>query len=194
MIKIVYDVDGVLNDLNGLLVKTLDIETPSRFEIMTCQEFDDQTKENIMAFYSDPDVFKIVDWMPGAFNITDIESTGKAIVYINSVSVNDEIRQVKYNRIKNEIPGINMNNVNLGLIAEIRGKAEGAKEKIHADIVVEDNYKQLMKYDSSTVKILIDYRYNKAENYGTTDEAEGIIRVQNLIEANSLVTKIVNKS
>lgn len=185
-IHIVYDIDDVLNNLNDYVFNRLGIsDRPRQFNIMLCDQYTAEQKEKILESYGNPEVFENVAWVPGAYNIFDIERTGKALVSINSSNFNTEVMEVKRKRL-HEIPNINWDRVNLHI-----GKGYNKEAIDTADIVVEDCITNTIKYRKDTIKLLINKSHNQAETYGIDEKVEGIIRVNSLIEANEYIQRYV---
>ena len=184
---IVYDLDEVLNNLNEYVYNFLKVPSASVFNIKECKEYTEEQKVAILSMYRDPEVFKKLDLVDGGKEILDIESTGKAEVWINSNNLSDEVKQAKIQWLKEKLPEFNMQHV----VMQVKA-AESKDGHDDAFIIVEDNLLNLRKYSKDTIKILIDKSHNQSEAYNTSDEAEGIIRVKDLKEANSRIKQIVN--
>ena len=183
MINIVYD---VLNNLNACVYERVGCVPASKFNISECVEYTEEEKQAIYDSFGSAEVFRGLSAVPGASEICEIEKTGKALVWINSSNFTQEIADIKREWLFKYIPNLSEERVLLHV-----GHGEKKVSLDFADIVVEDCFKNLLKYDSHVVKILIDKTHNKAETYGTTDEKEHIIRVNSLLEANVFIKSIV---
>ena len=188
-IKVVYDVDDVLNDLNGHVSTVLNTPQPNNFNIKEATNLTDEQKEKIMEAYGNPDIFRTVPYLEDAKRIFDIENTGKTIVEIHSNNFNSDVANTKLESLRNLFPNIPESKFHLQV-----GKWDEKDTRTSPDIIVEDSILNLFKYDILTIKILIDKPYNQASSYNTSDFREGIIRVYSLKEAIDTVEKLVNKS
>jgi 5'(3')-deoxyribonucleotidase len=186
-LKIVYDVDDVLNNLNHYVFSTLKLGLPDRFNIMDCDKYIDEQKKAILGMYSSPDTFRKISYVPGASEICEIEKTGKAEIWINSHSFNEEILQVKHDSLVELLPEMNKSHIILTI-----GRGAGKKQLDNTDIIVEDSFTNLMEYSDDVLKVLINKTHNQAKTYGTTDDEQHIIRVKDLEEANEVCWRAVN--
>lgn len=184
IINVVFDMDDVLNNLNDYVFNTLGLKRPSLFEINQCKEYSDAQKAAIIGMYKRADVFKALELVPGAREICKLEAikerkNGEEVgvrVWINSVSLTQDIADVKRQQIEREIKGINMDRVILPV---------GRKEALeHTTYIVEDSMANLQNgYGWQTCKILIDKPHNQAKAYKTQDDHEKINRVKDLTQA-----------
>lgn len=188
-LKVVYDVDDVLNDLNGHVSKLLNTPNPDNFDISKATNLTDEQKKLVMEAYGNPDTFKTVPYLDDAKKIFDIEKNGKTVVEIHSNNFNQGVADVKRESLKKLFPNVSEDKFHLQV-----GKWDEKDTRTSPDIIVEDNILNLFKYNIFTVKILIDKPYNQASIYNTRDYKEGIIRVANLAEAIETVEKLVSKS
>lgn len=186
-IKIIYDVDDVLNNLNSYILSQLSLPWGERFRILECKCYTEEQANTILSMYGDPEVFKHLTYEPGASEIFDIEKTGKAEVFIISRNFNQEVADVKMKTLLEHIPNANPDKIEMQI-------GLGHKKEIDksADIIVEDCIENCIKYNFDTIKILINKPNNQAEAYGINEHEHNIIRVQSLIEANQLIHAIVN--
>lgn len=185
-LDVVYDVDDVLNDLNEQVFKRIGgTWRPNRFNIRECAGVTEELAEKVLKSYQDPELFKVVNWVPGYKDITKIEETNRARVWINSNSFNNDIRNIKAYRISNELSEVNPDRV----VLQVSG-TEG-KQAIRASIVIEDHIANCLKYADWAVKILVDKTWNSAIEYGIDEEDNYIIRVNSLVEANEAVREII---
>lgn len=184
--NVVYDVDDVLNNLNDYVMLKIGKKSARYYNINLCDEFTQEEKERIYEMFGDSTVFSKLSSVDGADEICDIESTGKAKVWINSSNYNKDVAEIKYPWLLKHIPNLNKDRIRLQI-----GKGEHKECCDFADIVVEDCFTNLLKYSDKVIKILIDKTYNQAETYGTTDRDSSIIRVNSLREANELIYAII---
>lgn len=191
-LKIVFDIDDTLNNLNDFVCTHLGISRDklNKYSIEKCENLTKQQKEAILLMYNDIETFKNLYWVSGAERIEDFHSvrigrfcTG---VYIHSTSMTEEIADYKRVILKRDFPIIPDKNISLEY---------GSNKKScfnDAFIVVEDNIENLLKYPDGTIKILIDKPNNKDEIYGVNPNTSGIIRVVNLSSALNVISSILN--
>ena len=186
MIDIVYDVDDVLNNLNGYVFQQLKFPEPTNFNIRECKEYTKEQQDTILAMYGEAETFRNLTYVEGARDICEIEKTGKARVWINSSCFTQEIADIKTGSLLASIPGLNPERIILQI-----GLGH-AKEPVNfAKFIVEDCLTNTFKYSNSTIKLLIDKVYNQAKTYRTSDWKAGITRVDNLVEANNIIRKYI---
>lgn len=187
MLRVIYDVDDVLNNLNEVAAKIAGVDRAKfiRFNLKECPDLTANELERMYAAYSSLETFKQTSLNPGAKRICGIQRTGLAEVGIHSTSFNQDIIDYKFKVLTTEIPGLNPDLINLVNSGSHKDPIE------NADIVVEDNLEMLLKYDANTLKILIDRSHNKFENYGMVNDTQGIIRVADLNAAVNLIEAII---
>ena len=203
-IRVVYDMDGVLNYLNEHVFNKLGIpdklDIIKRYSMRENAELGIITSEQarvINSLYREPEIFKEVHKLDGIERLMDIENRYKGIdsnigsrisVSIYSQCLSKEIYEVKYAFVKAHIPTMPMDRVHL--------TTDTTKKAVDwATIIVEDSLENILRYDKEVVKVLIDKPYNKFENFEELREkiaeAGKIIRVGSLNEAIDVVEKVV---
>lgn len=186
-IKIIYDVDDVLNNLNSYIFGKLGLPWGERFMVTECMCYTKEQVDALLKMYGDPEVFRNLSYEPGASEIFDIERTGQAEVFIISRNFNQEVADVKMESLLKHIPNAKPDKIDMQI-----GSGNNKKIDESADIIVEDCIENCIRYPFDTIKILIDKPNNQAEAYGICKEEHNIFRVGSLIEANNLICAIVN--
>ncbi len=185
-INVVYDLDGVLNQLNEYVFDELGISQKLCIKHYNIYKNTDTLSRNemesIINMYHNAEIFGNLQLVPGARRIKNVKNVvnNKINVIIHSLCYNTMVKSVKREWIKN----------NLGLYNECVKLEVGSSKGIikSADIVVEDSLEQLLKYDREVVKILINKTYNK---HGKYPKVGGIIRTKDLNAAIDKVEEIV---
>ena len=187
-IRIVYDVDDTLNNLNDYVHEKLGIKTRAdRFTIRECKVYSVEQQDAILEAYGDPETFKNLSYVPGATDIFDIEELGNIEVYILSRNFNSDIADIKTESILREIPGATVERIEMQI-----GNGEGKRIDELADIIVEDCLDNCLKYDKEVIKIIIDKPHNKLETYGLSQEdCPNLIRVKSLLAANQVIRDLL---
>lgn len=188
MLVVVYDVDDVLNELNNYVADTVGIphSAINRYKISEIDGITDEQKGAIIELYKQVDTFKNCNWKPSMVDICRVQVSGEAEVHIHSTSMNQDIADFKRAYLLKSIPGLTEDNLSLVTTGEVKDPHS------KADIIVEDCIDNLLKYDSTVIKILIDTPHNQFEDYGIDARNSDIIRVKNLDDAIRLVECIVN--
>lgn len=171
---IVYDIDDTLNNLNKHISSIHKTPLPNRYNIRKATNLTDKQKEIIIGCYGNADIFKDVEWNEGYKETEELANKHKII--INSLCLTDDIAEIKYRRIRKDMPWIEEKHIILTVGFE--------KPKVSADIIVEDCIENVADYNGDTHKIIIDMPWNK---YGVVD----IRRVRSLIEANNEIKSII---
>ena len=98
--QIVFDVDDILWSLNKRVSERVGIAFSDlcTFSIYENPRLSEKEKEQVLTAYNDPDLFKDIDWYPGAERIMELERHGIK-VYINSNCCQKEIARLKYQQI-----------------------------------------------------------------------------------------------
>ncbi len=183
VINVVYDLDGVLNQLNEFIFSQLGIAQKlgikhynlyDNTDILTGRDIN-----NIISMYHNAETFRMAPPVVGADRIKNVIKywPSRVNVIIHSLCYNHRIKSVKMKWIKN-----NLEIHNSSMRLEV-GSSKGTIK--NATIVVEDSLDQLLKYDENTVKILIDKTYNRYY------AGEDIVRVNSLNEAIDKVEEII---
>ena len=190
MVTVVYDLDGVLNNLNevvygryGLLDKFM---RQRRYNIKENGNlFNEEEQMLVLNQYKDINTFKNLSAIKGINKILDIKRKYKdgVKVVVHSLSYDSRvpIEKERFIREHGEDSGLLELNFEVG---ESKGLYKGA------DIVVEDSLENIIGYSDKTKKILIDKPYNKFEAYGI--DGRGIKRSKDLMDAIREVGRIVD--
>lgn len=115
-IKVVFDVDDVLWGLNekSCSVTGINPDDIVTFRIMENPILNMEQKKRIYESYGNPDVFKNIQWYSGVEKINLLADYG-IDVYINSNSLTEEIRNLKYKQLR-EILNIPEERITLNII------------------------------------------------------------------------------
>lgn len=189
-LRIVYDMDDVLNNLNEVVATAVGIKETqlTRYNINEIPELEPGQKKAILSCYRTPSIFKQTKLMPGAERICDVEDSGVADVYIHSISLSPEIIPIKLAKLADGIPRLSPDKISLVL-----GSGGSDKEAYeNTDIVIEDSMANVLKYSNNTIKILINKSHNKAEDWGVAESKLQIIRVNSLVDAVTIVERLVH--
>lgn len=185
--KIVFDIDETLNNLNEHVFRLLDIYEYKykNLKYYNLKENDNLTRgdiKRIYELYGNPDSYIKAKSADGVKDIKDLLILEGINVIIHSLCINEAVLLAKVNWVS-EILGTSGIEYNMEL---------GEKNPIvGANIVVEDNLEYLLECEAD-YKILIDKPYNKFENYAINAEESGVIRVKSLKQAIRIIKEIVN--
>lgn len=190
MVTVVYDLDGVLNNLNevvygryGLLDKFM---RQRRYNIKENGNlFNEEEQRLVLNQYKDINTFKNLSAIKGINKILDIKRKYKdgVKVVVHSLSYDNRVPIEKERFIREHVEDSGLLELNFE-VGESKGLYKGA------DIVVEDSLENIIGYSDKTKKILIDKPYNKFEAYGI--DGRGIKRSKDLMDAIREVGRIVD--
>lgn len=190
MVTVVYDLDGVLNNLNevvygryGLLDKFM---RQRRYNIRENGNlFNEEEQRLVLNQYKDINTFKNLSAIKGINKILDIKRKYKdrVKVVVHSLSYDNRVPIEKERFIREHVEDSGLLELNFE-VGESKGLYKGA------DIVVEDSLENIIGYSDKTKKILIDKPYNKFEAYGI--DGRGIKRSKDLMDAIREVGRIVD--
>ncbi len=193
-IRVFYDVDDVLNNLNERVFGEVGVD-PAKIKYYRINKnkaltVDQATK--IIELYGDGDLAYSLDLVDGANRITDIlEKFGDMVeVGLHSVSMTEAVHTAKENMLKEKLVGFDKLDVRLELCCD------SDKTVINGDeitVLVEDSLENVLKSEAR-YNILVDKPHNQFEYYGVDTETEikkNIIRVYGLNDAVDTVELIV---
>ena len=186
-VKIVYDVDDVLNNLNDYCLRKLNLPWAPRFNTYENECYTKEQADALMEMYGNPETFRNLTYVEGADQIYHVEADGHAEVHINSRNFNQDVADVKLETLRKLIPGLPLDRVEMQI-----GLGSDKKIDLDADIIVEDCITNCLKYRYDTIKILIDKPNNQSKVYDIDESEHNIIRVDNLIQANSIIRDFVD--
>ena len=186
--KVVYDCDDVLLALNETAHQLVGVDLYKRkyydvrkeFAILTTSEMD-----AIIGAYNDVETFRKAHFYEGIDNILDVEKQGLAEVYIHSLSYKQEIRDYKYELLREKFPELPTERLCLEC-----GNNKSAMDNL--DILVEDSLDNIRKSKAKLGNIMIRKPYNRPWNYGTRLEELRAIEVEDLVQANMVVKLLLN--
>lgn len=171
--KITFDVDGVLNDITGYLMRKINAEKEFKYYYITeNSEFTDAEKESILKGYDKLDTFVNAGFVSDAKRILEIKEED---LYIYTYSNTKEILDFKRQELIKM--GINPDHITDAIYTH------DLEKNVVTDILVEDCLKNIITSNVKVKSIIIDKSYNKAETYGYTDEELNIKRVSSVSEA-----------
>lgn len=192
-IYVLFDVDDVLNNLFETSNKILNLGelNPKQFNIKMDRDIPADIADKLINQWKKAETFRLVKAMPGIERIPGIEATGKALVGIRSNNLTMEVLEEKRVWLNKYLPTIDPTRISLLLCGENKGNEKGIDE--NADIIIEDCLENAMRYGPGVAKILINKSHNQSENYGTTDQEQGIIRVNSLDEAIDKIEELIKQ-
>jgi len=177
-VKIVYDVDNVLNNLMDYICEAynIDIKKIRRYDISENIELTYSEKNKIFRAFNDKDIFLNLKYDESIGEILNCNNADNNIeVHIHSLSMNHEIESVKYSKIIELLKNIDESNI----VFEVGSK----KSVMHdVDVLVEDCIENCVKANVKKFCILLDKTYNQADEYGICEKDYNIIRVRALCE------------
>lgn len=193
MKNIVYDVDDVLNNLNGVVYSSLGIlhlyKIQKRFRATeNLGTLDEKTVAAIIEKYEDPKVFEQLSPVKGIERILDVEKIDTdAAVHIHSLNFKEQIAFIKRAFLTENVPNIKESNINLVV---------GTHKEPFANAfsITEDSLENLLLYEPCVHRILIDKPYNQFESYGINNKEVGILRVDCLDTAVDMVEFLIRQS
>ena len=178
-LKVIFDIDDTLNKLNEYIYRELGIidklSYTKRYEL-THEMNTELTKddiENIVHLWHNYDTFIKCPLDESIGEVTKLSLSDKYSVVLHSTCMNEAVAKAK-----DIVMQMYLDKSKVEYIFEIDCK--NPLEESFA--VVEDNLMYLINTNTKH-RVLIDKSYNKAENYGITDEEYGITRVNSLKEA-----------
>lgn len=184
---VVYDVDDTLWSLNGTIcdIHGLDLEDCVSYGVMDNPILSEEDKKKIYESYGNPDIFKQCRFYEGYERIFDLEQRGMANVWISSANLNEAVRDIKKERLENEIPNVNVGHIRLTVANQAyQGRVPGY-------ILIDDSIVNISRADFA-YNILIDMPYNRnMDEIERLCSGKNIIRVHSLIEAVDMVEKII---
>ena len=179
MDKVVFDIDDILWPLNKRIANLYNIDHNAlvTYSIFDNPILNDIQKDCVLKAYSNPELFKDINWFPGADMIMDLEKCGVK-VFLNSNCFHKEIAKLKYEQIHKliDIPDSQF-------ILNVYGEdvIEGHKDKNIGDGVfafVDDSPHNLIKANAQYL-----YTLNRPWNINCPNlEAITILRFDNLMD------------
>lgn len=182
---IVYDVDDTLWSLNGTIceIHGIDLEKMVSYRVLDNDLLTEDEKNAVFKGYGDTEIFRQCKFYDGIERIFDLEKDGLANVWISSANLSDYIRDVKMERLSNEVPNINMSHVALTV------GASAYQGRVPGYILVDDSLHNI-RNSNFEWNILIDMPHNRDL---TGFEDKNIIRAFSLAEAVDIVEKIIKE-
>lgn len=184
--RVVYDVDDTLWDLTGMLCDNFGVnkEDHITYDPKDNPRLSDNEKQMFYEAFRDPEVFKQCRFFDGYEQIFDLEKDGSAEVWISSANLNESIMEVKRERLRNEIPNINMEHVSLTVAGTVhQGRVPGY-------ILVDDSLSNVANSDFEYY-ILIDMPHNRNTDILEMYPNKNIIKVHSLKDAIKLVEDFI---
>jgi len=183
---VVFDIDDVLNDL---VKTTLDIvgvpekyELKKRYYVEECEEiFSKNQMEMMKKLWENGDTYTLCKPQPGIEKLNKIMEIENVDLKIHSFCDSIDAANSKKKFVKTYI---NVNDDNL--VLELNNKTPFN----YAFAIVEDHFQYLCK-TKAKYKLLIDKPYNKAEEYGTTDKEQGILRFSSTNDAIEFIMEVL---
>lgn len=182
---VVYDVDDTMWSLNGTIceINGIDLEKMVSYKVLDNDLLTDDEKNAVFKGYGDVETFKRCKFYDGVERIFDLDKAGLAHVWISSANLSDDIRNVKLERLANEVPNINMEQVRLTV------GASAYQGRVPGYILVDDSLHNI-RNSNFEWNILIDMPHNR-DLSGFEDK--NIVRAFSLAEAVDMVEKIIKE-
>lgn len=183
---VVFDIDDVLNDL---INTTLDIvgvpekyELKKRYYVEECGEiFSIDQMEMMKKLWKNGDTYTLCKPQPGIEKLNKIMEVENVDLKIHSFCASEDAANAKEEFVK-----AHTNVTDDNLVLELNNKTPFN----YAFAIVEDHFQYLCK-TKAKYKLLIDKPYNKAEEYGTTDKEQGILRFKTTEDAIEFILEVL---
>lgn len=144
LIKAAIDVDDILWDQNGQAgrVSGIRFEDLVDFHVNENPLLTDAQKKAMNACYQNPDLFRQIQFFPGAEKLLNLQHDG-VCPQLNSNSFNEEIRDLKPPQLKALLPGLRDDQMRLGLVNDRTTVKKRYDDD--TDIVMDDSPYNCMK-------------------------------------------------
>lgn len=185
--KVTFDIDDVIIPLTGYTLKSLgiDINKITSYMIESNEGLTEHEKHSIIDSYQDVEVFRRAGYNKDIKLVKRLVEKYGLEVIINSNSFNHEIMDYKYNLIRSILPFIKEDDIHLNLI----DKSSVMSKRIDdTDIIVEDNYSNIINAINYRYGVLIDYPHNRdielpGNIYRESSLKSGIVRIEEIVKS-----------
>lgn len=179
-LKVVFDRDGVLNELNQKVAETVGVlyDLFKTYNITENTHFSEDVRTAIYRCYKDPQIFADVPPAKGVEEIARLKNDKRVYLVVHSLSYSDVIANVKKEWDKKH--GIDFFDEYMDCCGE-------QKEMKDAFILVEDCIDNILR-SPAKYKILINQPYNQGAIPDNTFRVDGIPEAIKIIE--ELIKKV----
>ena len=208
--KVIYDVDDVLWDLNGYVLRQLGIppERHVMYDVSQGPLLSATERQDILASFKDPAIFENIDFYPGADEILAVEALGGE-VYIHSNNFNSAIAEHKRRQLRQLLPAMNPQRINLSII----NHSTNTKQLLEDVLIFIDDSPYNVAKSQALVNIMPNKCYNTYPSEAAKVVASGkvfvegdyqeelpsllqadtrcVIRADNLLEINQMIRNII---
>lgn len=187
MRKVVFDIDDTAWDLNGRICNMFGINMSliEHFYIKYNDKLSEEQKKILLENYSNPEMFKNIEWYDGFTGIFDLEKLG-CEVFINSNCNTEEVREVKQYELVDKL-GFNHDRVILNVVSNTKHKDLGNDIYIFVDDSPFNLAKSEAKYN-----IALKKPWNTSESGKEIIGDKDVIYCDTLIEAIDIINKLLN--
>lgn len=190
MISIVYDIDGVLNDLNKQVCLKLGIDV-NILKFYNVQDnvgvgITQKQADEIQGLYRDIDFLKTVPLLDDVCGILDIEREFDCKVDLHSLSYTQEFADLKYRLLKEKLPNLRDDRIFLEV-----GTNKSTLDNIY--ILVEDSIDNIARSKACVRNVMIKQPNNNFRNYSYRKEDLNVKVAQDLKHAVQIVRQEVSR-
>lgn len=184
---VIFDIDDTAWGLNNKICSMFDIDINSieSFYIKNNSKLSEYQKEQLLSKYSDPEIFKNIEWYDGFTEIFDLEQLDCEVL-INSNCNSQDIKNAKHYELVDKL-GFDDDKVILNVIDDPKNKT------MHSDafILVDDSPFNLAK-STAIYNIALRKPWNTSEQGAETIGYKKVIFCDTFRDVLSTVTKILN--
>lgn len=164
-LKVVFDFDGVLNDLVGTACEICGINYADidEYELKKVKALSEDNRKKLIEAFSDVKTFEKSGVSESITELKMIENIKNVEVYIHSLCWSEEIAQFKRNILKHKLPWLPEERV----ILNIKGVESEKDASDFADILVEDCIANIIRSKPKMVGILIKKPYNSCTKHAS---------------------------
>lgn len=186
---VIFDIDDTAWGLNNKICDMLDININNieSFYIKNNSKLSEYQKEQLLSKYSDPEIFKDIDWYDGFTEIFELEQLGCEVL-INSNCNSQDVKNAKHYELVDKL-GFNDDKIILNVINDPKHK------HMHSDvfILVDDSPFNLAK-STAVYNIALRTPWNTSEQGAETIGDKKVIFCDTFRDILSTVTKILNEA
>lgn len=184
---VIFDIDDTAWGLNNKICSMfgIDINSIESFYIKNNSKLSEYQKEQLLSKYSDPEIFKNIEWYDGFTEIFDLEQLDCEVL-INSNCNSQDIKNAKHYELVDKL-GFNDDKVILNVIDDPKNKS------MHSDvfILVDDSPFNLAK-STAMYNIALRKPWNTSEQGAEIIGDKKVIFCDTFRDVLSTVTKILN--
>lgn len=184
---VIFDIDDTAWGLNNKICSMfgIDINSIESFYIKNNSKLSEYQKEQLLSKYSDPEIFKNIEWYDGFTEIFDLEQLDCEVL-INSNCNSQDIKNAKHYELVDKL-GFDDDKIILNVINDPKNKP------MHSDvfILVDDSPFNLAK-STAIYNIALRKPWNTSEQGAETIGDKKVIFCDTFRDVLSTVTKILN--